>query len=150
MRSAPSLHAQSPALILLVDDNRHGLVARRSVFEELGYQVISAHCGQEALALAGQHSFDLVVTDFRMPAMDGVALIAELRNRGFVMPVILLSGFIEPLGLNTHNTGADLLVQKSANEMTHLVRGAKRLLNTPKKPMGQQAKAISKRKTADQ
>jgi len=42
MRSVPTLRALHPALVLLVDDNSHGIVARRNVLEELGYTVISA------------------------------------------------------------------------------------------------------------
>lgn len=146
MRSVPTLRALHPALVLLVDDNSHGIVARRNVLEELGYTVISATSGTDALKLVEEHHFELVITDYRMPAMDGVALIAELRRRGFKNPVILLSGLITDLGLTKKTTGADLLIQKSANEMEHLVRGVKRLLAAPKKPAGVQGTAQQKRR----
>jgi CheY-like chemotaxis protein len=81
-----------------------------------------------------------------MPAMDGVALIAELRRRGFKNPVILLSGLLTHLGLTKKTAGADLLIQKSANEMEHLVRGVKRLLAAPKKPAGMQGTIQRKRR----
>ena len=54
MRSASSQHAPSDALILLVDDNKDGVIARRSVLEELGYQVVTAGCGLDALSLHEQ------------------------------------------------------------------------------------------------
>lgn len=146
MRSAPSLHALHPALVLLVDDNAHGIVARRNVLEELGYTVVSATSGADALKLIEEHHFELVITDYRMPAMDGVALIAELRRRGFKNPVILLSGLLAHLGLTEKTTGADLLIQKSANEMEHLVRGVKRLLAAPKKPASKQGATSRKRR----
>jgi CheY-like chemotaxis protein len=140
MRSAPSLRATKPANILLVDDNVHGVVARRTVLEELGYTIVSASSGREALDLAEQHEFDLIVTDYRMPSMDGVALITALRERDFQNPIILLSGFLAYLGLTEETTGADLLIQKSSNETEQLIRGVKRLLSAPKKPVGSQTK----------
>ena len=138
MRSVSSQRAPSDALILLVDDNRDGVIARRSVLEELGYQVITAFCGVDALDLHAERSPDLVITDYRMSPMDGLELIAHLRERGFQKPIILLSGFAETLGMRSENTGADVVIQKSSNEVANLVRYTKRLLLTPKKPAASQ------------
>ena len=65
--------------ILLVDDNRNGLLARKSVLEEHGYQVTAYSSPQEALAEFCEQTYDLVVTDYRMPRMNGAQLIAEIR-----------------------------------------------------------------------
>ncbi len=138
MRSAHSNRSQTSALILLVDDNRDGVLARRAVLEELGYQVISACCGSDALKSAEEHPFDLVITDYKMEPMNGVEFISRLRKRGFEKPILLLSGFAEAVGLNPETTGADAVVQKSANEVATLVRQTRRLL-APKKPAGSQA-----------
>ena len=43
--------------------------------------------------------------------------------------IILLSGFVEPLGLTEENTGADAVIAKSSNEAAHLSRWVKRLVN---------------------
>lgn len=148
MRSDLSSRAQTPALILLVDDNQDGVVARRSVLEELGYKVVSARCGSEALRTVEQQVFDLVITDYKMSPMNGLEFIATLRQRGFRKPIILLSGFAETLGLREETTGADVVIQKSANEITQLVRHTKRLL-TPKKPAGSHGKNQTFRTTAN-
>lgn len=148
MRSDLSSRAQTPALILLVDDNQDGVVARRSVLEELGYKVVSARCGSEALRTVEQQVFDLVITDYKMSPMNGLEFIATLRQRGFRKPIILLSGFAETLGLREETTGADVVIQKSANEITQLVRHTKRLL-TPKKPAGSHGKNQSFRTAAN-
>lgn len=137
MRSASPLRASNPALILLVDDNRDGVMARRSVLEELGYRVVTAGCGSDALQSIEESSFDLVITDYRMSPIDGLELIAGLRSKGYRNPIILLTGFAESLGLRPENTGADVVIMKSANEVANLVRHTKRLLN-PKKPPGTQ------------
>lgn len=147
MRSAPSYRADAPAVILLVDDNRDGVLARRSLLEELGYQVVSAGCGSDALDLVEKQKFDLVITDYRMSPIDGLELIAKLRERDFQSPIILLTGFADALGLRADSTGADVVLQKSANEVATLLRHTKRLLSPPKKPVSSAAR-LGKRKRA--
>ena len=117
------------ATILLVDDNPHGLIARRTVLEELGYRVRTCLSGAEALELFASQRVDLMITDFRMPNMDGVELISRIRQQRADLPIILLSGFVEPLGLTEQSTGADVVLSKSAGEVGFLVRSLRRLLN---------------------
>ena len=45
-----------------------------------------------------------------------------------VMVIVMVSGFVDTLGLNEATTGADAVIQKSNNEVTHLVRAVNRLL----------------------
>lgn len=139
------------ARLLLVDDNKLGLSARRAVMEELGYDVISTTCPREAVRLAEEKAVDLVITDYRMPGMSGSEMIAALRERGFERPVILISGFVDALGLNEENTGADAVIQKSAHEVTHMVRSVKALLKPKaarKPPRSQGGAAVPRRKKA--
>jgi CheY-like chemotaxis protein len=122
----------APARILLVDDNAHGLSARRSVLEELGATIATASTASEALDALAHQPFDLVVTDYKMPRMNGIELIARLRKQSPGLPVILISGFVDSLGLSEDNTGADVVIQKSNNEVAHLVRAVSRLLRKRK------------------
>lgn len=114
--------------ILLVDDNVHGLIARRKVLEEQGYQIQTAMSAEEALEIFPSRRFDLVVTDYKMLEMTGLELIAAIRAINPSIPLILLSGFIEPLGMTEESTGADAVISKTAGEVGHLVRTVKRLL----------------------
>jgi len=150
MKSAASSNSSSPARILLIDDNKLGLAARKAVLEELGYEVETATNGQEALERCAEKSFELVVTDYRMPRMNGAEFIKEFRLRHQNTPVILLTGFADTLGLDENNTGADAVIQKSANEVTLMVRTVKRLLRqAPQKkpPVRQAAPPKLRRKT---
>jgi len=149
MRSPVPNRASSPALILLVDDNQNGVAARRAVLEDLGYKVQSARSGAEALELVKQQNFDLIVTDYKMSPVDGKKLIATLRDQNFSKPIILLSGLANALGFSPENTRADAVIQKSANEIAHLVRDTKRLL-TPKKPSGSQRRRAPRGRTGAQ
>jgi CheY-like chemotaxis protein len=120
--------------ILLVDDNSLGLAARRSVLEELGHKVQTSGTPAEALDLYGKQRFDVVVTDYKMPKMDGVEFIVRLRKLDSSSSVILISGFTDTLGLTEANTGADIVIQKSNHEVTHLVRSVNRLLRRQQQP----------------
>jgi len=117
-----------PVRILLVDDNANGLKARKTLLEELGYRIATASCGDDALEHFAGQKFDLLVTDYKMPHMDGLELIARIRKKTPGLPIILVSGYVDTLGLNEENTGADAVIQKSANEVSHLTRAVSRLL----------------------
>ena len=117
--------------ILLVDDNRQGLIARKSLLQELGYIIRTATGGEEALELFSTQKFDVVVTDFKMPSMDGIELIQRIRDLEPEARIILLSGFVEPLGLCEESTGADVVISNTAGEVGYLTRSVKRLLSQP-------------------
>ena len=100
---------------------------RRSLLEEFGYTVEIARNGEEGLKLLQASAFDVVVTDYRMPRMNGMELIQQIRKTNPDARIILLSGFVEPLGLTEENTGADAVIAKVRNEAAHLLRWIKRL-----------------------
>jgi CheY-like chemotaxis protein len=127
--------------VLLIDDNPHGLLVRKFVLEQQGCVVTACDCPEAALAQFASGDFDLVVTDFRMPQMSGTELIQTIRQLRPNIPVVLVSGMVDVLGLNEQNTGADAVVAKNAAEVSHMVRAVNRLLHrtvTPKKPVRSQ------------
>jgi CheY-like chemotaxis protein len=95
---------------------------------------VSANSGYDGLKTLEQQKFDLVITDYKMSPINGLEFIATLRQRGFRIPVILLSGFAESLGFGEESSGADAVIQKSANEIAQLLRCTKRLLMPVRKP----------------
>jgi len=131
MRRTRSGPPEKTPEILLVDDNRQGLIARKSLLQELGYIIRTATGGEEALELFSTQKFDVVVTDFKMPSMDGIELIQRIRDLEPEARIILLSGFVEPLGLCEESTGADVVISKTAGEVGYLTRSVKRLLSQP-------------------
>ena len=128
MRNSGSAKSSSSARVLLVCHNKSGLAARSAVLEEMGYEVTAASSGEEALEHCSKSKFDVTITDHRMGRMDGVELIRRIREAEPTARVIMLSGYMESLGLTEETTGADILLAKGANEVTHLVRGVARLL----------------------
>jgi CheY-like chemotaxis protein len=123
--------------ILLIDDNRHGLVARRSVLEQQGHKVTTATNGQDGLERFQEETFDLVVTDYRMPGMTGQQVIKKIRQEKPKIPIVLLSGYVEALGLEAGGTGADIVLSKGPGEVQEMLRAIARLhRKIPKKPVG--------------
>ena len=142
--------APSHPHILLVDDNRDGLLVRRTVLEELGYAVSIALNGEEGLKLFESANFDVVVTDYRMPRMNGAELIQRIRKLNPNARIILLSGYVAALGLTEENTGADVVLAKSSNEPAHLTRWVKRLLKrATRKPPATQKIAPARAKASN-
>jgi CheY-like chemotaxis protein len=134
------------ALILLVNSNADGRAARKLVLEEQGHRVVVSSSGLDALDKCSREKFDLVVTDDKLQRMDGLDLIGRLRAQFPGLPVILISDFVDALGLNEENTGADAVIQRSALEVSHLIRAVGRLLRrkAAKKPAIQVLKAKGK------
>lgn len=117
----------------MVDGNAAGLAARKTVLEEQGHKVWVASGVADALDQFAGHKFDVVVTDHKMPRMDGLSLITQIHGLSPDTPVVLLSGFVDALGLNEQTTGAAAVIQKSSNEVPHLVRAVSRLMK--RKPL---------------
>lgn len=128
-----------------------GLKARRAVLEEQGHTVETCLSPQEALEQCTAQQFDVVVTGYRMPHMDGIAFIRELRERHIGAPVILISGWTDTLGLNEATTGADAVIQKSAQEVAHLIRAVTRVARkgSPRKPPRSQKRVTGVARTAN-
>lgn len=103
--------------ILLVDDEPQLLETLEDYFEDRGYSVVTADNGKVAWELI-QHSstfrkklikahsssqtkqglmvaFDMILTDQRMPVLDGVELVKKLREQGFTLPIVMISGDLQ-------------------------------------------------------
>ncbi len=83
-------------LVLAVDDDTLVLMNTAALLDDLGYDVIEAHSGQEALeAIAENPDINLVITDHAMPKMTGLQLIEALRQQRPDLPVIIATGYAE-------------------------------------------------------
>ncbi len=79
--------------VLVVDDESNMRRVLEIMLDKMGHETRAASDGQEALALTQHESFDLILTDLRMPKMDGVALLNALRGQGMEVPVIILTAY---------------------------------------------------------
>ncbi len=80
--------------ILLVDDEPSIRAALTRALERDGHQVLCAPDGRQALEVATRESPELVVTDIRMPVMDGLELLRHLGQFEPPIPVIIMSAYL--------------------------------------------------------
>jgi CheY-like chemotaxis protein len=121
------------ARILLVDDNPRGSTAREMILVDQGYGVETALSGEAAWDLFREHQFDIVVTDLRMGGIDGMELIRRIRATDSPARIILLSGFVDCLGLTPESSGADEVINKSNKEIPVLLRAIRKLAARPRR-----------------
>ncbi len=79
--------------VLVIDDEAGMRSMLRMVLERAGYGVTEAESAGQGLALLGEETFDLVLCDIRMPGLDGLGFLAELRRRNIGATVIMMSAY---------------------------------------------------------
>lgn len=77
--------------ILVVDDDQVSLAVLCGYLKKFGYSVLSASGGLQALEIIAQNEITLLISDLRMPDMDGIALLEETRRRNFNIPFIVVT-----------------------------------------------------------
>jgi DNA-binding NtrC family response regulator len=76
--------------VLLVEDEQSMLFTLSNLLKHRGYEVIAAESAEKGLEELGDDQVDLVISDLRLPGMDGISLIAEVRERcEDVVPIII-------------------------------------------------------------
>jgi EAL domain-containing protein (putative c-di-GMP-specific phosphodiesterase class I)/CheY-like chemotaxis protein len=78
--------------VLLVDDEPNIVRALARILAGEGYAVTTADDGQAALKLVESTTFDVIVSDIRMPGMDGLTLLRAIRGKDLDVPVVFLTG----------------------------------------------------------
>ncbi|MGO4504611.1 MULTISPECIES: PAS domain S-box protein [unclassified Dyella] len=82
--------------ILVVDDDPLIAMTITAVLNDLGHVTVEAHSAREALEQLSQKTFfDVMITDYAMPVMNGLQLIEEVQSRWPGLPIILASGYAE-------------------------------------------------------
>ncbi len=79
------------AMVLVVDDDPGVLFTLEEVLVSRGHEVVAARSGHDALKALDAPLVDVVVTDLAMPGMDGMQLLAAIRERDPSMPVIMIT-----------------------------------------------------------
>ena len=79
--------------ILVVDDSLQMRVALKEAIQKIGHKVVVCENGQDAIEKLHRNSFSLIVTDMKMPKIDGLALLKEVRRSVGNLPVLVITGF---------------------------------------------------------
>ena len=107
--------------LLVVDDEAElrEMLARH--FRLMGYSVEQAGNGCEALEVLGRCRIDVVISDIRMPKMDGVELLREVRRQYPMIRVIMITGYVTlENALACMRNQADTCIFKPIQDMTEL------------------------------
>jgi len=104
--------------ILVVDDERSIQVGLKGLLAREGHEVTTAGSGEEALRLLNSHSFDLVLTDLRMPGLDGMDLLKKVKERHPDTLVMMMTAYgSEKVAVEAMKAGAhDYIVKPFDNE----------------------------------
>jgi len=101
------------ASILVVDDEPVLLSLMSEWFQRIAGHVFGAANGVQAVEILGAHKIDLIVTDIRMPEMDGITLLKNVKANGsHTRGVIFISGFADLEVRKAYDLGAEALLEK--------------------------------------
>ncbi len=81
-----------PTKVLIVDDEKDFVEMFSLRLQETGERVFTAYSGQECLEVLENETIDVVVLDIKMPGMDGIETLREIKKRHPIVEVILLTG----------------------------------------------------------
>ena len=122
--------------ILVVDDEAQITRVLKTSLSSQGYGIRTAGDGEEALQVFQDWSPDLIVTDLRMPVMDGLELCRKVRTTSRVPIIVLSVKGEEMIKVQALDAGADDYVTKpfSMNELNARIRAALRRAALPEEP----------------
>ncbi len=127
IKKVQRIRERMPGAILVVDDEDLFRDYLGNVIKFSGYKPLLAASGKEALKLAESNKVSMVISDIRMPEMDGFELMAQIRKKYPVLPILLMSGYVD----STAETGnylaqADGFISKPFHN-TDIIREIERL-----------------------
>jgi CheY-like chemotaxis protein len=86
-----------PARILVADDDEGTRALESRILNRVGYSVETVCDGTSAWRALLSGIYDLLITDYRMPGISGIALVRQLRVANMMLPVVLVSGSVQSL-----------------------------------------------------
>ena len=112
--------------VLIVDDEEDILILLSYQFNKNGFDVTTALDGVLGLTEFDKKKFDIIVTDIRMPNMDGIEMCGEIKKQDTTTPIIFLTAVTDDYKiLHAMRTGADQFLDKpiKLDELLHIVNG---------------------------
>lgn len=111
--------------ILVVDDDTTFLLMLKSFLEKKGYKAVTESNAEKGLQALNQSTFDLILSDYRMPGMDGIEMLSTINDLNITTPLILITSYGDiKLAVKAMKLGAADYLTKPVNpeELLALVR----------------------------
>lgn len=118
VRSVESSETNAPVITLLyIDDETSMLELTKLFLERTGeFSVTTAESSPKAARLLAENNYDAIVADYRMPGMDGIKLLEQLREKKDITPFIIFSGRgREEVVIEAYEKGAAFYIQKGGD-----------------------------------
>jgi DNA-binding NtrC family response regulator len=122
-------------LVMVVDDDAAVRRSVRKILKGMGLEVVEAGGGTEAIARIGEGGYDMVITDLRMPDIDGFAVLARSREKHPAAPVIMLTahGDVQECVAAMRAGAANFLTKPfHVDELEEIVRQALEAASVPR------------------
>lgn len=84
-----------PMRILVVDDDKDFAESIGDLIELEGHQPVLAYNGVEALKIFNQNNVDIILIDFKMPGLNGIETLVEIRKQNLSVPVVLMTAYAD-------------------------------------------------------
>jgi len=98
--------------ILVVDDNNVLLIVISKMLSRLGYEVSSADSGENGLRIILKNRFDIVLSDYEMPGMDGIAFACSIKKSSPRTRVVIMTGAGKETVFSRKSTAVDEVISK--------------------------------------
>jgi CheY-like chemotaxis protein len=98
--------------VLVVDDNNLFRIVVSKMLSRLGYEVSSADSGENGLRIFLKNTFDIVLSDYEMPGMDGVALACIVKKSSPRTRVVIMTGAGKETVFSRNSTAVDEVISK--------------------------------------
>lgn len=106
------LEMETGGNILVVDDNNVFRILVSKMLSRLGYEVSSADSGENGLRIFLKNKFDVVLSDYEMLGMDGVAFACSVKKRSPSTPVVIMTGAGLETVFSRKSTAVDKVISK--------------------------------------
>lgn len=116
--------------ILVIDDEPPVLQQVQDFLFRKGHRAVTARSGDEALRALLDGEFDAVLTDVRMPGMDGVMVMHEIKKLRPKLPVIMMSGHSDVNADEMIAEGAAAWINKPFSDLSILIQTLQRVISS--------------------
>ncbi len=115
--------------VLIVDDDPPSFLELSKTFLEIFHDIPSdtVDSAREALNMLEKDSYDVIVSDYDMPVMNGIALLKTIRDKRINIPFILFTGVGEELMHQAMKNGADSFILKTSDPKTQYLELSKQI-----------------------
>jgi excisionase family DNA binding protein len=122
----------SPGKVLVIDDDPGVVWSLARKIEKMGHRALEATSGVQGLEFSAHHSPDLILLDLKMPGMDGVEFLRQLRPKDPDVPVVVVTGYPDSDLVHQALSHAPIMMLAKPVEPLQLARTIQAVVGNPR------------------